>query len=217
MKSYNEALALQREIGDKSGTSITLINLGALLNEGSGRPDEALPLFREALSLAREAGDRGGEALALNNIGVGVPGEGRVLRGADLLRAGARHPRAAEGAARNRRHPPQPRRDARQDGQVRPGARALPASALDAAPGRRRHAHRGHGVVQHRHDLRLPGPLRRGGQVEGRGAAGVSRPEAAGRLARRDPERHRLQPRARRPRGRVRRSTSTRRWPSRAN
>jgi tetratricopeptide (TPR) repeat protein len=69
MKSHNEALAIQREIGDKSGVSITLISLGGLLNESLGRPDEALPLFREALSLSREEGDRSGEALALNNIG----------------------------------------------------------------------------------------------------------------------------------------------------
>ena len=76
MKSYNEALALQREIGDKSGTSLTLINLGDLLNETLGRPDEALPRFREALSLTREEGDRSGEALALNNIGVAYLAKG---------------------------------------------------------------------------------------------------------------------------------------------
>ncbi len=69
VKSYNEALKLQREIGDKSGTSITLINLGSLLNDSLGRPDDALPLLRESLSLLREQGDRGGEALALNNLG----------------------------------------------------------------------------------------------------------------------------------------------------
>ena len=69
VKSHNEALALQREIGDKSGMSTTLVSLGGLLNETIGRPDQALPLFREALSLSREEGDRSGEALALNNIG----------------------------------------------------------------------------------------------------------------------------------------------------
>jgi tetratricopeptide (TPR) repeat protein len=76
VKSYNESLALYREVGDKSGTSVTLINLGVLLNEGLGRPDEALPHFREALSLMREAGDRSGEALALNNIGVAYLAKG---------------------------------------------------------------------------------------------------------------------------------------------
>jgi tetratricopeptide (TPR) repeat protein len=69
VKSFNEALALQREIRDQGGTSITLINLGALLNETLGRPDEALPLLREALGILRETGNRGAEALALNNIG----------------------------------------------------------------------------------------------------------------------------------------------------
>jgi serine/threonine protein kinase/tetratricopeptide (TPR) repeat protein len=67
--SYNEALALQREIGDQSGISLTLINLGALLNETLGRPDEGLPLLQEALRNVRQSGNRGLEALALNNIG----------------------------------------------------------------------------------------------------------------------------------------------------
>ncbi len=76
VRSYNEALALYRELGNKSDTSFTLINLGVLLNESLGRPDEALPHFREALSLMREEGDRSGEALALNNIGVAFLAKG---------------------------------------------------------------------------------------------------------------------------------------------
>ena len=67
--SYNEALALNRETGDKARTTLTLINLGALMNETLGRPDEGLKLLREALGLARDSGSRGTEALALNNIG----------------------------------------------------------------------------------------------------------------------------------------------------
>ena len=56
-QSYKEALKLQREIGDKSGMSMTLINLAALLNDTLGRPDDALPLLREALQLRRDAGN----------------------------------------------------------------------------------------------------------------------------------------------------------------
>jgi eukaryotic-like serine/threonine-protein kinase len=69
LKSYNEALALQREIGDTSRLATTLINLGGLLNESLGRPDEALPLLREALSSARDQQARSTEALAVNAIG----------------------------------------------------------------------------------------------------------------------------------------------------
>jgi eukaryotic-like serine/threonine-protein kinase len=69
VKSYNEALALQREIGDQAGISLTLINLGALLNETLGRPDEGLPLLQEGLRIVRQSGNKGREGLALNNIG----------------------------------------------------------------------------------------------------------------------------------------------------
>ena len=69
LKSYHEALAIQRDIRDQGGTSMTLISLGALLNDTFGRPDEALPHLQEALGILRDSGNRGAEALALNNIG----------------------------------------------------------------------------------------------------------------------------------------------------
>src|SRR5215475_5636863 len=68
-QSYNAALKLQREIGDKSGTSVSLINLATLLNETLGRPDEALPLLQQALQIRRDMGNPRGEALVLSNIG----------------------------------------------------------------------------------------------------------------------------------------------------
>ena len=68
-QSYQTALKLRREIGDKSGTSTILINLASMLNENLGRPDEALPLLREALQIRRDAGNPNGEALVLSNIG----------------------------------------------------------------------------------------------------------------------------------------------------
>ena len=71
-------------------------------------------------------------------------------------------------------------------------------------PKKRRQARRRDRVVQHRHDLRLSGPLRRRGEVEGRGAGHVSRPEAARHVARRDPRRLRQQSRLERTIGRSR-------------
>ena len=68
-QSYNAALKLQREIGDKSGIATSLINLASLTNETLGRPDDALPLLKEALQLRRDSGNPGAEALVLNNIG----------------------------------------------------------------------------------------------------------------------------------------------------
>ena len=49
VKSYNEALELQREIGDKSGISIDAHQPRRAAERNLGRPDEALPLLREAL------------------------------------------------------------------------------------------------------------------------------------------------------------------------
>jgi len=137
-----------------------------LLNElSAGRPGAAL--FREALSLSREEGDRSGEALALNNIGP------RTSRRASSPRPRRISSGRSTSASRRRYHgrwriPPQPRRDAGPDGEVRPGAHSLFARARPAADRRDTRA-AAWSAYQHRDDLRLPGPLRRRGQVEGRG------------------------------------------------
>jgi eukaryotic-like serine/threonine-protein kinase len=68
-KSYREALRLRREINDRAGLTVTLIDLSSLLDETFGRWKEALPLLQEALRLARETSNRDLEARALNNLG----------------------------------------------------------------------------------------------------------------------------------------------------
>ena len=78
--------------------------------------------------------------------------------------------------------------------------------ALDLRRGAERQARRRHRVLRHRDHLRLPGTLRRGGQVQGRGAAGVSRPETARFWLGEILERVGQQPQPRRPDGRRRRS-----------
>jgi tetratricopeptide (TPR) repeat protein len=62
-------LKLRREIGDKAGLIVTLMDLSSLLDETFGRSAEALPLLQEALRLTRETRDRNLEARALNNLG----------------------------------------------------------------------------------------------------------------------------------------------------
>jgi serine/threonine protein kinase/tetratricopeptide (TPR) repeat protein len=68
--SFRQAMALQKEINDKTALSTTLVNLASLLNDNLGRPDDALPLLREALQIRRDAKNSAGEASVLNAIGV---------------------------------------------------------------------------------------------------------------------------------------------------
>jgi len=67
-KSYLEAVKLQREIGDKKGLGVTLINLGQLYTERS-RHEEALKAYKESLQIQRDVGDENQQAFCLNNIG----------------------------------------------------------------------------------------------------------------------------------------------------
>src|SRR4029077_2581339 len=67
-KSYQEAVKLQREIGDKKGLGVTLINLGGLYSDRE-RYDDALRSYKEALQIQRDVGDENSQGLCLNNIG----------------------------------------------------------------------------------------------------------------------------------------------------
>src|SRR5439155_11773646 len=67
-KSYQGAVTLQSEIGDKKGLGVTLINLGQLYTERS-RYEEALKAFKEALQIQRDVGNENVQAFCLNNIG----------------------------------------------------------------------------------------------------------------------------------------------------
>ena len=53
LASYQEALKLRREIGDKQGIGNVLNDLGSLF-AARGRYDEALTQFKEALQIQRE-------------------------------------------------------------------------------------------------------------------------------------------------------------------
>ena len=202
VKSYNEALALQREIGDKSGTSLTLINLGDLLNEGLGRPDEALPLLPGgAVAHARSRAIAAGEALALNNIGVAYLAKG------EFSEAQTYFERALD--IREQQKVPQEMADTLHNlGETlsRMGkydqALTRYLSALDArrAAGDTRTAAMESYSIGTIFDYQ--GRYGAAAKSKGEALQAFREPEAARRLARRDPERRRLQPRAQRSRRR---------------
>jgi tetratricopeptide (TPR) repeat protein len=62
-------MKLQREIDDKKGLGITLINLGELYRERS-KYEDALKAYKESLQIQRDVGDEYRQALCLNNIGI---------------------------------------------------------------------------------------------------------------------------------------------------
>ena len=63
-----EALAIQRQAGNRLGEGSLLGNLG-VLHLGLGRPEEALAHFEEALAIHREVGERGPEGIVLSHLG----------------------------------------------------------------------------------------------------------------------------------------------------
>jgi predicted ATPase/DNA-binding winged helix-turn-helix (wHTH) protein len=65
---YEESLAIRRELGDRSGISGSLNNLGNVAVEQGDYPT-ARALYEESLAIARELGDRFGIAVSLNNLG----------------------------------------------------------------------------------------------------------------------------------------------------
>jgi predicted ATPase len=65
---HETALALWRELGDKSGIAASLNNLGRLAHD-RGELDQAQALREEALALRRELGDQRGIAVSLDNLG----------------------------------------------------------------------------------------------------------------------------------------------------
>jgi predicted ATPase/transcriptional regulator with XRE-family HTH domain/Tfp pilus assembly protein PilF len=65
---HAEALALQREVGDRQGIAGSLNNLGNVAYQ-QGDYTRAATLFAESLALRRELGDTPGIARSLNNLG----------------------------------------------------------------------------------------------------------------------------------------------------
>ena len=66
--SFEEALKIRRDIGDKRGVGATLLDYGNFVDD-RGDHDQALKLYKESLQIQRDVGNEGLEAICLNNIG----------------------------------------------------------------------------------------------------------------------------------------------------
>jgi tetratricopeptide (TPR) repeat protein len=66
--SYKEAIQLQREIGNKTYLSNSLLNLGGIYSD-RGQYDNALTNLKESLQMQRDRHDENYEAMCLSNIG----------------------------------------------------------------------------------------------------------------------------------------------------
>jgi Tfp pilus assembly protein PilF len=71
-----QALSIERAVGDRTGEGHTLNNLGALVRE-QNQFEEAGRYFQQALAIRREVGDREGEAGTLTNLGALARAMGR--------------------------------------------------------------------------------------------------------------------------------------------
>jgi non-specific serine/threonine protein kinase len=65
---YEQALMLQRELGDQAGIALSLIGLGNVAHS-QGNQEAARTLYEESLAIRRELGDRWGIANSLSNLG----------------------------------------------------------------------------------------------------------------------------------------------------
>ena len=68
IETWQQILAIARQLKERRGEAIALNNIGVLYNRIS-QSEEALKYYNQALLISREVGDRSGEALTLNNIG----------------------------------------------------------------------------------------------------------------------------------------------------
>ncbi|MBD2069533.1 tetratricopeptide repeat protein [Leptolyngbya sp. FACHB-671] len=68
LQSWQQALEIYREIGDRTGEGIILNNIGGVY-ANQGQYPQALEFYQQALSIAQAVGDRAGEGTTLNGIG----------------------------------------------------------------------------------------------------------------------------------------------------
>ncbi|WP_051340260.1 tetratricopeptide repeat protein, partial [Planktothrix agardhii] len=69
LQSWQQALLIYREIGDRGGESNALGNLGSAY-DSFGQYQQAINYYQQALTISREIGNRQGEGFALGNLGV---------------------------------------------------------------------------------------------------------------------------------------------------
>jgi CHAT domain-containing protein/Tfp pilus assembly protein PilF len=69
LATFEQALAICREIGNRQGEGATLSNIGAVYSN-VGQYPQALKNYQQALAIHQEIGDKAGEGTTLSNIGV---------------------------------------------------------------------------------------------------------------------------------------------------
>jgi len=68
LETYERALLIIREVGDRAHEAGALNNIGAVY-DGLGERRRALEYYEQALPISHEVGDRANEGRALNNMG----------------------------------------------------------------------------------------------------------------------------------------------------
>jgi tetratricopeptide (TPR) repeat protein len=84
---FEETLALQREIGDKSGIAVSFMNLGIVASD-QGEYDSARSLYEESMALHQELGDKHGMAASLVNLGIVARQQGDTTSARSLYEQG---------------------------------------------------------------------------------------------------------------------------------
>jgi tetratricopeptide (TPR) repeat protein len=79
LQSWQQALEIYREIGDRAGEGNALSGLG-LAYHSLGQYQRAIEFSEQALAIFRDIGDRAGEGTALGNLGVAYRNLGQSQR-----------------------------------------------------------------------------------------------------------------------------------------
>jgi tetratricopeptide (TPR) repeat protein len=79
---HEQALALQRDLGDQQGEANSLNSLG-IVAMSQGNYAEAIDYYEQSLALKRELGDRQGEATTLGNLGIVARSQGNYAEAID--------------------------------------------------------------------------------------------------------------------------------------
>jgi tetratricopeptide (TPR) repeat protein len=86
LKTYQQALAIRRELKERKGEGATRNDVGGVIRQ-LGKPEEALRIYQQALEIQRGVKDRRGEGTALSNIGHVYMDLGKPEEAADALPA----------------------------------------------------------------------------------------------------------------------------------
>ena len=85
---YEQALALWKQVGDRSGEATTLHNIGRVYS-ALGDKQKALSYYEQALPLFQKVGDRSGEAISRDNIAFVLRDLGQISAAVTSFRAAA--------------------------------------------------------------------------------------------------------------------------------